>query len=340
MIAQRLAALFLLIVLAPCAFARDSVPPQWETVYDFLVQDVCVDAADVLKVGISPADGPERCPLRRNLKIGELLPYHKHDWPSATDRNNPQGYHRSNNIPVRTRLFGTAVMQTRAFAGGDKSFGRLSFNQQGGDIYLFSDQSVAIGATQDPSGVQIFYGPRCSNRDSPSRVLDSWIIVDRSFSLIQPGSTVARLTRDTSRCWNPDHAFTSWKVKTVEFRTSAGPRSMNTLISDHFGGSSREAADHLERFYYTREFGLLRWERWENLAGREQATHLRKAENLAASGRCDPVQEAPSNRGRWVFTACRQWTNIVPAHSDKGDPLPLWVQRIRAEPKTGGIFVE
>lgn len=330
----RAALLALMLWPAVPAAARDTVPAHWETVYDFMVQDVCVDAAGAIILAVTPLDGTVRCPLRRNLQAGELLPYRKHDWPREGDRKNPRGYQRSDNIPVRMRLYGTAVIQSRKF---------LRSGREDGDIYLFSDRSVAIGLTEDGTGgIQFFYGPECLSRSAPARILNSWIVVDRSFSLVEPGSTLARLTKYPLLCLALSNAFTRWNMKTIEFRTSAGPRSLATLVSDHFDGSEAETANHLERFYYTRELGLLRWERWENPGGRldDENPMVKKAGNLAASKRCDPIAEMPSGKHPWLMIDCRQWTNLVPPDNPGGDSLPGWIGRIRKEPVTKGLFEE
>src|SRR2546429_128407 len=83
------------VAYASCASAAtETLPAVWATVYDFLVQDVCLDAAGQAVVGLSPLAAD--CSRRRDLLPGEVLPYHKADWPGDEDRQRaPAGYERS-----------------------------------------------------------------------------------------------------------------------------------------------------------------------------------------------------------------------------------------------------
>src|SRR5436190_11984642 len=75
--------------------AQDGVVTASEaTLRDFLTQNVCLDAGGAVLAGISPIDGDRRCAAERDLRLGELMPYHKHDHPSSGDRGAPAGYQR------------------------------------------------------------------------------------------------------------------------------------------------------------------------------------------------------------------------------------------------------
>jgi hypothetical protein len=41
---------------------------------------------------------------------------------------------------------------------------------------------------------------------------------------------------------------------------------MDVIVSEHYGGRNITSADHLERFYFAPDLGLIRWQRWENFA--------------------------------------------------------------------------
>ena len=337
--------------MLPCRAASDA-PAGWELAYDYLVQDVCLDAAGLVVTGASPLDGPERCPRHRDLRVGERLPYHKHDWASRDDAPRlPAGYQRSDSFPIRSTSLGVAVVQTFDFGDPPRGFDRFDVGD-GGQIAIFSPRSVSFGLTEDAGdGLQFFYGAACATGGPIERLHDSWVLVDASFARSRSGETLARITKWRDRC--PDrlgNAFTRWHERTLSLHVrSAGRetrRSVTLLISDHFGGRNPELANHLERFYFARELGLLRWERWENLArpgdamvraGVDLAAH---AAALAASGRCDDIAEAPAPTGMWLMIDCRQWTNVVAPRDPVGDPPGFWVDRLRGYEASADLFAE
>lgn len=320
-----------------------SAQAHWETVYDFLVQDVCVDRDNHILPNATPIDPPSKCARHRNLGIDEPLPYHKHDWPRADDAaEHPNGYQSNDTFPIHTRAFGTAVVQLRSFVFADGRPKPFEPGRGGGGVYLFSDDTVASGVTQDPSGLQFFYGPDCASASLAHRLLNAWVVVDSSFSPSRPGHTVARLTRFLSHCDRPSHAYTSWWTRPVTFRVRSpeGIRRQNfdTLISNHYGGRSLEKANNLERFYYTRELGLVRWERWQNLDRQERPDDRDRAALLARSNQCDPIQQKPEAAGAWVMVACRQYTNLVQAKNPAADIADSWLTALRNGAETRDLF--
>src|SRR5262249_33477009 len=113
-------------------------------------------------------------------------------------------------------------------------------------------------------------------------------------------------------------------------------------VGDHCGGRDPELANHLERFYFARALGLVRWEHWENLARpgdpAERTDVDARAATLAASERCEAVEEPPASTGRWLMTDCRQWTNLVAARDPAGDPTAFWVDRLRRYDASADLF--
>lgn len=346
-----IAALGIAGALAPCAApAQDAVPAEWRLAYDYLVQDVCVDAADAALIGVSPLDGPVRCPRHRDLRRGERLPYHRHDWASRADRAAlPGGYQRSDSFPIRTRLLGVAVAQSFDFGAPPARFGRFD-PSDGGQIAIFSPASVSFGLTEDGGdGLSLFFGRDCAAPGAADRLRDSWVIVARGFTPDRPGETVARLSKSWNRCPGAlGYAFTRWQVRSVTWRVATAGRidhaALATLISDHFGGRDPERANHLERFYFTRELGNVRWERWENLARPGDPAARTGAEaraaDLAASDRCDALADPPAATGQWLMADCRQWTNIVPPDDPAGDPPGFWVDGLASRPAVAPLFAK
>src|SRR5690242_9368139 len=107
-----------------------------------------------------------------------------------------------------------------------------------------------------------------------------------------------------------------------------------------YGGEQPASADHVERFYFTRELGSTRWERWQNLEHSRDfsADRLTKAAaDLASSGRCSQAQE-PSGGARFVMIDCREWTRIVPPDKSGGDPPGFFIAAVRSRNLAAGLF--
>lgn len=324
----------LMILVLSATGAGAELPGMWRNAYDFLVQEVCIDPNGAAIVGASPLDAPPRCPHRRKIVPGERLPYQKRDWPGAEDAHaRRDGYQQTASVPVETAL-GLAVAQSWDFGDATRAFGRHDPGD-GGQIAFFSERSAAFGVTEDGgAGLQFFIGPGCG-------LLDGWVIVDSSFATASLGETTARLTRRPQACpQRLGYAYTRWQVRPVSYRTrafgEAGTVSLETLLSEHFGGRDERSAEHLERFYFTRALGSTRWERWENLAGRDGPAPREQARALAQSGRCDAGLDAPGLG--WVMVDCREWTQIVGPADPAGDLPGFWIDRLRRDERTRSLF--
>jgi hypothetical protein len=323
-----------------------------ETVRDFMVQNVCLDAAGTVRIGTSPLDGAASCPRQRDLLPGERLPYHKHDHPSPEDRlTAPDGYQRHNSFPVETTDLGLVVEHSFDFGAGGRRFGEFDRGSDGGDVAVISDGAVSLGATEDGGGGFTLWVGDCRGVVGPEALTRSWLILefDPSRRESMRGETVARLNAvrgDRMVCparLNP--ALTSWRVAPFAYRArpDQGPVvTLTSLISDHYGGADPDTADHVERFYFTRELGGTRWERWQNARGNRQfsaAVIAQRAAWFATTGRCG-MTEPPAGEARMVLIDCREWTLIVPPADPAGDPPGFWIEAIRARLGAPAFFLK
>jgi len=330
----------------------DAAESPSETVRDFMIQNVCLDRSGTVVEQISPVDGDRRCVSQRDLQPGENLPYHKHDHPvSAAAAAAPRGYQRHDSFPVETAQFGIVVEHSFDFGGGrGRSFGLFDTGQgDGGDITLLIPQGASIAATEDgEGGFQLFVGSDCREEVGAAALTASWII-----ALIDPsgplrGETVAQLNdlREGRQSKCParlNAAFTRWYVQPMTYRAAVGqgmPFTLTTLISEHYGGEHPESAAHVERFYFTRELGSTRWERWQNPSRSRDfnADHLAKvAADLALSGRCSKA-DAPSGGAPLVMIDCREWTRIERPDHPKGDPPGFFINAVRSRHLAEDLF--
>jgi hypothetical protein len=322
------------------------------TFRDVMFQNVCLDPSGAVLAAVAPIDGDPRCTAQRDLEPGERLPYHKHDHPSPDQRAAaPAGYQRHDSVPVATAGFGIAVEHSFDFGAGEgRRFGVFDTGSDGGDIAILSPGLVSIGATEDGgAGFQLFVG-ECQGPVGAAALTRSWIVA--AFDPGRPapleGETVARLNdltvgrQDTCPA-RFNAAFTSWRTVPFRFRAAPGqgtPITLTTLISEHYGGENRATADHVERFYFTRELGGTRWERWQNSNGNAQfgaAQIAEAATRFAATGRCS-TPEAPGGGATLILIDCREWTRIAPPADPSGDRPGFFIDRVRARPNAPAFF--
>ena len=330
-----------------------SGPASIAALRDFMIQNVCLDATGAVVEGVSPIDGDRRCVAQRDLRPGENLPYHKHDHPaSGAEAQASRGYQRSNSFPVATAAFGTVVEDSFDFGEGDgRRFGVFDAGSgDGGNVILLSSGAASFAMTEDGGGgFQLFVGAKCQGRVDAAALTNSWLIArldaDRSMPLM--GQAVARLkdlgeARQANCPARFDAAFTRWRVQPVRYRAADGQGAavtLTTLISEHYGGARPDSADHVERFYFTRELGATRWERWQNLSRSRDfsaAELTKKAAALAASGRCSKA--ASPSGGAFVMVDCREWTLIVPAGDAAGDPPGFFIDAARSRHLAAGLL--
>src|SRR5436190_18312614 len=288
---KQAAPLAALIVAAPLvtvpAWGESDIVGTPAVIRDFLIQNVCLDARGAVITGVSPVDGNPACRNQRDLRPGERLPYHKHDHPDRGDAR-PLGYQRHDSYPVETAGFGEVVEHSFDFGGFEERRFGVFDRSDGGDIAVLSPGRVSFAATEDGgAGFQLFVG-ECSGPVTPDALTHSWILAEFPADRPAPlqGETLARLNDLTvghqETCPTRfNAAFTRWHIAPFRYRAVPGqgtPITLTTLISEHYGGARRETADHVERFYFTRELGGTRWERWQNAIGNRQFSTEKIAE--------------------------------------------------------------
>jgi hypothetical protein len=319
---------------------------------DLMVQNVCLDATGTVLTGIAPVDGDPRCTDQRDLRPGERLPYHKHDHPSPDQREAaPSGYQRHDSFPVETAGLGTVFEHSFDFGAAEgQRFGVFDTPSDGGDIAILSSGMASIGATEDGGGGFGLWVGECRGPLTASALTHSWIIAEFAPGQATPleGETLARLNGVPSG--GPptcparfNAAYTKWRVAPFRYRGVPGqgtPVTLATLVSDHYGGANPATADHVERFYFTRELGGTRWERWQNANGNAQSSAAKIAETaawFAGTQRCS-TPKPPGGGAPMVLIDCREWTRIVPPAEPAGDRPGFFIDKIRTRPDAPPFF--
>jgi hypothetical protein len=296
-------------------------PARADDLAGYFVQAACLDAAGASRLGVLPFE--PGCGPSRPLRTGEPLPYRKHDWPAAAQaRALPLGYQASDSLVGRL-LGRPAIIQTFDFADSKRAFAQLD-RGDGGQVVMFGPAGAAAVMTEDGSGGrQWFQGPDCS-RAAPD---PGWLFAAEP---LRPEwqSRVARLsiTRAAEVCPRSlNLSFTRWRIASIplpwrEAATGATDTvPAEVLVSEHYGGGSIATAHHLERFWFARGLGLVRWERWENPALSPAPRREEMAALITSSARCPRIAFDEAPEAGWQMVDCRSWTNM--ARARPGAPL-------------------
>ena len=304
-----------------------------------MVQNVCLDEQDHV-LHISPLDA--KCARQRDLRIGELLPYHKHDWPSVkTAAARPLGNQRGDSLPLNLPGVGVVALHTFDFGDGVRRFGAYD-GINGDGLSLVSVKGSYFGSlmTLDHSGgIQLFVNTDKCNQDvTLDSVQAGWAFGPVDLSQHPSGAVQAHVHRVKNLgvpCPKEfTYSTTNWYF--VEFRPMSGPstegkHSLHTFVTEHFAGPDADHFRHLERMYFSRELGRMRWERWQNISFQKRSDDTKRSDELLNEGRCAGGVGAPSFAGNWVRVACREWTNIVPSNDPQGDSISGWLAPIVRE---------
>jgi hypothetical protein len=274
------------------ASTNEPPTPPRPRVVDWLLQDVCALATNP---SVTVGDDPAACRagfVRRDLRVGEALPYHKLDQARVQ---------MSDSFPLRSkdlsRVYAVSSMDfTKIPHVEEGSFLESNVAAMGIDGWNIAEADgahVSLIGTQDGSGVyQEFIGTRCATTDAwlPS---DAWVLFPNRPPDGKRGSgnfPMSIRRENDQRCprrhtdvrvsWQGPRPFTYTNGKTL-----------STMISWHAVGVGATAT---EVFYFTREYGLTRWESWSTSATPNQ-------------GQCNgAITAGAEKRGD-----CRDWTQLV-----------------------------
>jgi hypothetical protein len=306
------------VLVSNNVFAEPSPPSDSDMMLGFLVQSVCL-GADGKPTGQIPID--PSCTNTRPMTEDDPVLWRKHDWGGA---NGPiAGWQASDAVLARRRnvLF---VAQTFDFGapsteaeGHPDVFYRFDPNDGGDAIVIVGDTASAF-LTQDGGspGLQWFTGRACDGAGLGRYV--AWVLF-KSDADKDWRSTIAQLSRSSDdSCawwWGFSQAFTRYKLapETFPFQmvdAGAAPTrqsvALSTIVSEHFNAPTMIASHSMERFYYAKGLGKVRWEAWSS----NSAASSRSAA-LQQSGRCAPIADSGPPDAGWFMIDCRMWTNIV-----------------------------
>ena len=274
---------------------QDQQTQSGEEAIDFVIQDVCVDGNNLPITG-----DPTSCWPRRNLRIGEPVPYLRTDFAPGGQR--PQALA---SVPVPGRDGTLKVLVSKNFSGGnrDANYQFLSWNNaavgDGYDLMETNGQYFGFQRTFDGGCFDQFFNE------------DGWVSFDRgnfNSSTLLP----ITLTRSSPRpgCDAVSQGYAYTVFDRVDIGYTSG-RVMDTIVSHHFADQdlSRPLENALEKYYFTKQLGFTRWEAWVPLA-RCQRDSPSQCSAETTNQRCNGDAFVNVGGNTWVRTDCRDSTNI------------------------------
>ncbi|WP_026868994.1 hypothetical protein [Inquilinus limosus] len=268
---------------------------------DFMIMDVCVDQHDRILPGLAPGDAD--CTRRRNIRAGEAVPYHLHNF-GAPGGPCPQrlGTVSKDNIPIEKRgvtrivsFYDRGVDHSCPDADPDApSFGKLDAGREGGSVQWVDERWGYIMGSWSPVALSYWLTPSCAGApDTSGRFRYGWVIGPATlppegqggFEVFQSKLVTAKDGREPEAGCPKRFArpFTMWMRDRFTYKDG---RTLDSLISLRFSGSSKDGdgpgrAPQVEITYWTKEFGLTRWEKW----ARDDWVHPRNRQAAATLGR-------------------------------------------------------
>jgi hypothetical protein len=279
---------------------------------DWMIQHVCADSADK-PVPADPYDGCPDGTHERRLKIGDPMPYLRHDLPGRNG-DHPHGYQRNDAYPLIDLHYGGVISANDFDFDYREPYGRFHPGDgDGGDIYRVWNDYATGGTTRDGAGYsQSFFGPEC-------RPFGGWVFFPVSFlKELRPGAEGKGIFPIRGSYWEqrgdpwpgqcePGRGFSTTTLTTWTFEQAhpfggvngAKRKTIDAIVSTHGFPLPPESIRSfgLERFYFTDLYGLTRWEAWHP-----------KSMNLALQKDCGETTEMTYQGMDFVLTGCREWS--------------------------------
>jgi hypothetical protein len=282
----------------------------------WLVKSVCTNSLNQLVV----ADPYYGCSSGiRKIQSGDPLPYHNIEQV---------GYQQRDAFPVTNPTDGSTSV-IAAYDYSPFNIFNLYNGTDGYDIYTVKDGWASAPNTSDGGGYsQTFFGTGCS-------VGGGWVLFPTSFlTNLVPGATGSDATAAPPIAdvyWEQSdqnypgscpaqystNTQTSWTYQTgFDFGgTNGNPvKTMKTVISYHGfqPGSGFLSNGHLEVFYFTREYGITRWEVWTPVQ-----------QNPTPTKECVVPASETYQGVTFVVQYCHDWSAYVQTSSST-PALPVW----------------
>jgi hypothetical protein len=277
----------------------------------WVIKSVCANPADDIPLLWDPYYPCPSPSVLRNLKVGEAFPYNNYEQT---------GGQISDSFALLDANGGPLYIHTFDYYPFNQ------FNQHSGsdgyDVYHVSDKTVSYSNTKDGGGYgSTFYGKNCNFGDG-------WVLFPTSNFLTSsgeggegywpisgvyweqkgqpfPGSCPNGYSTNTNTLWEllPSFEFSGINSNPSKF--------MDTIVSYH-GYETDDGVNptsnfmqqgHLEVFYFTKEYGITRWEVWAPIVD---------SISRSASGwtECSGSQYGTFKKVNFTKINCHDWSNV------------------------------
>lgn len=283
----------------------------------WIMKSVCVNAQGNL-VSADPYYG---CPIGttiRKIQVGDAMPYNNF---------NQMKYQISDSFVLLDKVGAPLYLH---------NFDYFPFNEynahsasDGFDIYALNNNVVSYSNTKDGGGYgTTFFGANCTfgsgwvlfpttNFLSPSQGFwpiagNYWEQNGQAFF----GSCPLGYSTNTLTSWEFKSAYNYGGI-------NANPvKAMQTIVSYH-GFETDDGVNasqnfiqrgHLEVYYFTREYGLTRWEVW---------TPVQQAILGSNKNECNGASTATYKNNTFVIQYCHDWSNVAPVTTSLIPEFPI-----------------
>lgn len=276
----------------------------------WLVKSVCTNAQNQPVV----ADPYGGCPAGdgiRKIQAGDPLPYHNIEQ---------EGYQQRDSFPLVDPITNSSwILADYDYSPFDLF--NLYNGTDGYDVYVIQNGWVSAVGTSDGGGYgQTFWGANCA-------LGGGWVLFPASGFLTAghatvpiadvyweqkgqsyPGACPTQLSTNTQTAWSYQTGFKFGGVNGNPVKT------MSTVISNHGfqSGSGFLKNGHIEVFYFTREYGITRWEVWTPIQ-----------QNPTQTKECVVPRYEKYQGVTFVAQYCHDWSVYTPATSST-PALPVW----------------
>lgn len=270
---------------ALCLSAIAAHPTRAQNNHDWVIQNVCVVGGVVTSQ--DPA-GPCTGGATRDLQVGERLPYHRSDlngfnWADSWPIHDPDGV----SIAIHSKFFTDALNTDPRFPNSvhwDPLRGSY-------DVYGSDGTTVFARGTGDSTN---FWSPWWDETCQAK----AWAsFPDGPSAFAYGGGTTQIAAAGLPDCSVPIQHGTSNHYWNYGPYTYVNGRTLNTIYSVHKNSNANED------FYYTREYGVTRWEAWSTTPGTPASVQA-NCPNIPYSKMIDGVMR--------YLNHCHDWTVIVP----------------------------
>jgi hypothetical protein len=299
---------FGLAAMAGAARAADVSQLNASDPMSWLVKSVCTDSTN----RVLPVDPYGGCPSGagiRKIQSGDPLPYHNVDQSGVQQRD---VYPVLNPIDGNTWLIANYDWQPFDLFN-------LYNGTDGYDVYQLQGSWASIVNTSDGGGYgQTFYGSNCT-------VGGAWVLFPTSGFLnggsamvpikdvyweqtgqSYPGGCPTSYSTDTETSWQLQNAFEFGGVDGNPVKT------METMVSYHGFRPNPGflTTGQMEVDYFTREYGITRWEVWTPIE-----------QNPVATTQCIVPATEVYQGVTFVVQSCHDWSAVTPSATAA---LPVW----------------